>query len=64
MRIFVGPEWYMNCPWSPTEFQSWFIRLWNYRLKTFLQANIIEGVKLYGDKGQEWFDIVQWIKNK
>jgi hypothetical protein len=59
----LGPEWYMNCPWSPTEFQSWFIRLWNYRLKTFLQANIIEGVKLYGDKGQEWFDIVQWIKN-
>ena len=27
-------------------------------------AAIIEGVKEYGDKGQDWFDIVNWIKNK
>jgi len=59
----IGPEWYLTCPWNGVEFQKWFIRLWNHRLKPFLQANIIQGVQVYGDKGQNWTDITHWIKN-
>ena len=66
-NVFIknsGPEWYLTCPWNGVEFQKWFIRLWNHRLKPFLQANIIQGVQVYGDKGQNWTDITHWIKNK
>ena len=38
--------------------------MWNHKLKPFLQANIIEGIKLYGDKGNEWDDIITFIKNR
>ena len=62
--IFLGPAWFLNCPWNHEHFQSWFARLWNHKLKPFLQANIIEGIKLYGDKGNEWDDIITFIKNR
>ena len=60
----LGPAWFLNCPWNHEHFQSWFARLWNHKLKPFLQANIIEGIKLYGDKGNEWDDIITFIKNR
>ena len=60
-KIFLGPAWFLNCPWNHEHFQSWFARLWNHKLKPFLQANIIEGIKLYGDKGNEWDDIITFI---
>ena len=63
-KIFLGPAWFLNCPWNHEHFQSWFARLWNHKLKPFLQANIIEGIKLYGDKGNEWDDIITFIKNR
>jgi hypothetical protein len=59
----LGPAWFLTCPWNHEHFQSWFARLWNHKLKPFLQANIIEGIKLYGDKGNEWDDIISFIKN-
>ena len=62
--VCLGPAWFLNCPWNHEHFQSWFARLWNHKLKPFLQANIIEGIKLYGDKGNEWDDIITFIKNR
>jgi hypothetical protein len=59
----LGPAWFLTCPWSHSNFQNWFARLWNHKLKPFLQASIIEGIKLYGDKGHDWDDILQFIKN-
>ena len=64
LKICLGPAWFLNCPWNHEHFQSWFARLWNHKLKPFLQANIIEGIKLYGDKGNEWDDIITFIKNR
>ena len=64
MKLCLGPAWFLNCPWNHEHFQSWFARLWNHKLKPFLQANIIEGIKLYGDKGNEWDDIITFIKNR
>lgn len=60
----LGPAWFLSCPWSnPDAFQSWFSSLWNHKLKPYLQACIIEGIRLYGDRGQEWDDIVHFINN-
>ena len=60
----LGPAWFLGCPWSNNDaFQHWFSSLWNHKLKPYLQACIIEGVRLYGDRGGEWDDIVHFIRN-
>ena len=61
---FIGPAWFLTCPWSnPDTFQAWFSSLWNHKLKPYLQACIIDGIRTYGDRGHEWDDIVHFINN-
>jgi len=63
----LGPAWFLTCPWSstssPDTFQTWFSSLWNHKLKPYLQACIIDGIRIYGDRGHEWDDIVHFINN-
>ncbi|XP_051269674.1 neuron navigator 1 isoform X10 [Dicentrarchus labrax] len=59
--FLIGPCFFLSCPVTVDEFQSWFIDLWNHSIIPYLQEGAKDGIKVHGQKAV-WEDPVEWVR--
>ncbi|KAI1893058.1 hypothetical protein AGOR_G00139970 [Albula goreensis] len=59
--FLIGPCFFLSCPVTVEEFQSWFIDLWNHSIIPYLQEGAKDGIKVHGQKAV-WEDPVEWVR--